>query len=352
MLTKEVVERYKHVEDMMAEATDEEISSPRFLQNLAGELLLIIKEAGGVYPEAHGRLSQVFLSLNDKKRAQQEYQIALQQDPYAIGAWKTRLLIALEPYAGHTEFKRGERFVPTTDGVVGAIGRSLVNERYEAAVIKEFNKLLDTYRQLVSQTTDAPVWITMSEFIIQMADYLHENKLVWHTGSWPNLYTDVANAPWSKVEGQGYDNDIADIRQTAEGRLLLYPSAKSSKAPVKSTSPVQGSQALAGVKRPTGVTIIAVLAAVSGVLGIGAFSFSPLLGLLAILNLAFAYGSWTLKPWGWTLGVILQILAVLLAVVSVLGFSSSYSPFLGLVISVIILYYLLRQDIKIAFGRA
>ena len=96
---------------------------------------------------------------------------------------------------------------------------------------------------------------------------------------------------------------------------------------------------------------MAVLAVISGVLGLGAFSFSPLLGLLALLNLVFAYGAWTLKPWGWTLGVILQVISILLPVLSIAIGLRGGSPLLGIVISVLILYFLLRQDTKKAFGR-
>jgi hypothetical protein len=78
-------------------------------------------------------------------------------------------------------------------------------------------------------------------------------------------------------------------------------------------------------QRPASVTVYAILAALAGlgtVLGAlaGAFVIHgvdsldvtdavivlPALGLAA-LYLAFAYGAWTLKPWGWTLGFVAGI---------------------------------------------
>lgn len=351
MPTNEVLEHFSRVEDRLVNATDEE-KSPSFFQNIAGELLLVINEAGGDYPEAHGRLSEVFLALKDMKRAQQEYQIALQQDPYEVVAWKTRLSIVLIPYAGHTDFRRSSSFEPTTDGVVGSVARNLGSQRYEANVIKEFKKLLETYRQLVTHTANAAVWVDMSDLILQMADYLHQNDLVWHKGSWPNLYEDVANAPWSKIEGQAYDEAIAEIKQTAQGRLLLYPStSKPSTTSMSSTQPAQRQQSeVSGeITRPKQVTTIVVLAVIEGVISF----WLPLGGIIGILTFLFAYGAWTLKSWAWILGIGLQVIYIFSFLATL--FSFSYSNIFGqvptFILSLIVLSYLLRDETKVAFGR-
>jgi hypothetical protein len=128
--------------------------------------------------------------------------------------------------------------------------------------------------------------------------------------------------------------------------------------------------------RPTGVTILAVLSAIGGVLGIlggialiglggigaastgqaGLFGIGVVFGILAlalgIASLAFAFGAWTLQPWAWTLGVILQAANIIFAVVAVIGGSDIASQIIGVAIAAIILYYLFQPNIKAAFGRA
>jgi hypothetical protein len=127
--------------------------------------------------------------------------------------------------------------------------------------------------------------------------------------------------------------------------------------------------------RPTGITVLAVLAAIGGVLGILAgialvglggfaaassgtaayFGLGALAGVvvlaLGVLNLAFAYGAWTLKPWAWTLGVGLQIASLIWAGLAALSGDIS-GQILSIVISAIILYYLFQPNIKAVFGRA
>lgn len=230
MQSLNISEHFERVQERWVNSSEEERASQRFLQDIASEFLLVIKEANGIYPAAHGRLSEVFFTLGDKKRAQQEYGAALQQNPYEETAWKTRLAIALEPYAGHTDFRRSTNFEPTGQGIVGAVGRNLVGQGYEQSVINEFRKLVETYRQLVQHSSDASSWISMSELMLQMADFLNQEGLIWHKGSWPNLYEEVVNAPWHKIQGKGSDEIIAEICRIAEGRMLLYPSPSSTRA--------------------------------------------------------------------------------------------------------------------------
>ena len=95
--------------------------------------------------------------------------------------------------------------------------------------------------------------------------------------------------------------------------------------------------------RPMGITILAVLSAIGGVLsilgglalvGLGGFAaastgqaalfglgtiFGVLLLASGVAGLAFAYGAWTLQPWAWVLGVALQIISLVLAGFSIIG---------------------------------
>lgn len=129
--------------------------------------------------------------------------------------------------------------------------------------------------------------------------------------------------------------------------------------------------------RPTGVTILAVLAAIGGVLGLlGGLAIVGLGGLAvaaggggalgglvaifgivaivqAVMALAFAYGAWTLKPWGWTLGIAAEVIGIILAVLFIIdGDSTVTSQAISIVIAGVIIYYLMTPAVKQAFGKA
>lgn len=137
------------------------------------------------------------------------------------------------------------------------------------------------------------------------------------------------------------------------------------------------------ISRPMGVTILAVLALIGGVLGLigglgiiaggaliggivggtagvafGGFAF--VVGIvtlgLAVADLFFAYGAWTLKPWGWSLGVILQLASLVwIAISAVLSgdlVGSLVASAISIAIALVILYYLNTPGVKQAFGRA
>ena len=130
--------------------------------------------------------------------------------------------------------------------------------------------------------------------------------------------------------------------------------------------------------RPTGVTILAILAAIGGVLlvlaGLGATILGGavagsvagasgvavggsvlILGLVAlvlgVLYLAFAYGAWGLKPWAWTLGIASQIISLVLSVLRIVTGGSITSEIISIAIALILLYYLDTPDVRRAFGR-
>jgi hypothetical protein len=128
-------------------------------------------------------------------------------------------------------------------------------------------------------------------------------------------------------------------------------------------SPRPPSAATAGV-RPLGVTVIAILAGLGGVLGLlaaltllsviglvgGLGTFFFLLALVvAIVSLVFAYGAWTLQPWAWTMGIVLEALAVVNALYAIADGDSS--GVISLLIAGVILWYLFQPDVKAAFGR-
>jgi hypothetical protein len=137
-------------------------------------------------------------------------------------------------------------------------------------------------------------------------------------------------------------------------------------------------------KRPTGVTVIAVLVIIGGILlllagiagvVVGSLSISQIIGLgfviigaiilaVGIGYLVVSYGLLKGKRWSWTITVILLFIGIAIDVASIIIFGSfainmDTSSFLttnsgsiaGIIISVIILYYLYRPHVKSYFGK-
>ncbi len=132
--------------------------------------------------------------------------------------------------------------------------------------------------------------------------------------------------------------------------------------------------------RPLGVTILAVITAVGGVLGavvavavlVGALSFSDiaagagysgsaisstagglLTGAYAVLALVFAYGAWTLKPWGWLLGLVIFGIGGLSDLLAgVVGVMAIPNVIIDVLIAALVIYYWLRPNVRAAFRRS
>jgi hypothetical protein len=128
-------------------------------------------------------------------------------------------------------------------------------------------------------------------------------------------------------------------------------------------------------QRPTGVTILAILAFIRGVLlilfgGLGALLggvfagfLSPALGgltvvwglILLVLGAAFVYigwGFWRLVPAVWRFGIFVAAADILVSILIALigGGGINSGTIIGIVISLAIIYYLLTPGVKAAFG--
>lgn len=136
--------------------------------------------------------------------------------------------------------------------------------------------------------------------------------------------------------------------------------------------------------RPTGITILAILALIGGVFGLigglgmiaggaliggmvggaegaafGGFAF--VLGIItligAVVYLAFFFGSWTAKPYGWMLGIIAALWSIVTQAITVLlsgdimGNLFNVGTIIGVAIPVVIMYYLMTPGVKAYFGR-
>lgn len=128
------------------------------------------------------------------------------------------------------------------------------------------------------------------------------------------------------------------------------------------------------MQRPTGITVMAVLSAIGGVFGLlaslallglgaaatatgglGGLAFLAGIIILAysVLSLVLAYGFWTLKPWAWPLGIGVQVLGIIQAVLQFMDNSTNVvSLVISLAIAGVILWYLYQPHVKAAFGRA
>jgi hypothetical protein len=110
------------------------------------------------------------------------------------------------------------------------------------------------------------------------------------------------------------------------------------------------------MQRPTGVVVLAILAAIGGLglLGFGAvagsflgfflpgvgFGLSILFVIFALIQFGIAYGFWVGASWAWWLGII----GAVLQIISIIGLDV-----IGLVIGIIMLYYLTRPHVKMWF---
>ena len=124
-------------------------------------------------------------------------------------------------------------------------------------------------------------------------------------------------------------------------------------------------------QRPFGVAVLAIAAAVLGafaLIGAGALwnasdalvwlpsihverFIAMVLLVVGIAEVVFAYGAWRLRPWAWTLGAILEVIALVLALLQ-LGRSDFGRHILTIVLAAIVLLYLATPRVRAAFGRS
>jgi hypothetical protein len=109
--------------------------------------------------------------------------------------------------------------------------------------------------------------------------------------------------------------------------------------------------------RPTSVTVLAILSflaanlsfflgAVSLLISILAFALFVLVG---ILDLVLAMGYLSGNGWAWTLGLALGIINIAVSIAEIaVGLSN---PILGLILSIITVYYLTRPRVRVFFGK-
>lgn len=133
-------------------------------------------------------------------------------------------------------------------------------------------------------------------------------------------------------------------------------------------------------KRPLGVTIVGILYLMAGLLvflvglatlGIGAFdnpadfpgwsqgailAAGGVLTVIGLINLLIAAGCFKGWGWVWTLALIFALIDIVIAIFNTWrqGFSSQsiLGMLIGLIIPLIIIWYLTKQNVKVWFGKA
>ncbi|HZS77265.1 MAG TPA: hypothetical protein VFA41_11685 [Ktedonobacteraceae bacterium] len=112
--------------------------------------------------------------------------------------------------------------------------------------------------------------------------------------------------------------------------------------------------------RPLGITIIAVILAIQGILGIiagimllsagaGVGTLGVITLILGVLYLVLAYGLWTLKTWAYWGTIILEILALLNGILG-LGMHSFATGIFSLIFAIVVLIYMFAdRNVRAAF---
>ncbi len=124
-------------------------------------------------------------------------------------------------------------------------------------------------------------------------------------------------------------------------------------------------------QRPTGVTLLAILAFIGGAFGIlGAlallglgfafagvavgglgFIFGIVFLALSILYLWIGWGFWNLKRSAWSLGLVVFGAGIVITLIEMLlGYATVTNLIVTIVINGIVLYYLMTPGVKAAFG--
>lgn len=110
--------------------------------------------------------------------------------------------------------------------------------------------------------------------------------------------------------------------------------------------------------RPFGVTLIAILLALDGILAIVQsllFFGAPLAFILmlvfGLVLLYLAYAMWKLQPWAWIATLVLEGLNALFALITIVSAPGAIGAWISLIIAAVIIFYLTRPEIHAAFGQ-
>jgi uncharacterized membrane protein HdeD (DUF308 family) len=107
--------------------------------------------------------------------------------------------------------------------------------------------------------------------------------------------------------------------------------------------------------RPVGVTIVAILTVIGGLIFLGfgllflIFGIGIILLALGIAYMVMAYGLWKGKGWAWTITLILSAIGIVVALISIAA--GNIGAIFSIVIHGVVIYYLYRPNVKAFFGK-
>jgi hypothetical protein len=107
--------------------------------------------------------------------------------------------------------------------------------------------------------------------------------------------------------------------------------------------------------RPLGITIIAILAVLSGLAWLANGAIFLIVGIgiayLAIGIACFfvAYGIWIGRDWAWTITLIVSVIGIILGISSLA--IGNVGSIVNVIIFAVIIYYLYRPNVKAYFGK-
>jgi uncharacterized membrane protein HdeD (DUF308 family) len=107
--------------------------------------------------------------------------------------------------------------------------------------------------------------------------------------------------------------------------------------------------------RPLGVTIVAILTAIGGLIFLGSGLVLLIVGIgvillvLGIAYLVMAYGLWNGRGWAWTITLILSVIGIVVAIASIV--TGNFSAIISIIIHAVVIYYLYRPNVKAFFGK-
>ena len=108
-------------------------------------------------------------------------------------------------------------------------------------------------------------------------------------------------------------------------------------------------------QRPLGVTLIAILTAIGGLIFLASGLFLLIIGIgiillaLGIAYLVMAYGLWIGRGWAWTITLILSAIGIVVAIVSIAA--DPIGAIIRIIIPGVVIYYLYRPNVKAYFGK-
>jgi hypothetical protein len=89
--------------------------------------------------------------------------------------------------------------------------------------------------------------------------------------------------------------------------------------------------------------------AVAGLLGVGGIAVGGILIILGIISFIVAWGLLKGKGWAWGVTMVLSIISIVIGVISMVA--GSIGSIVNIIIAGIIIYYLYRPHVKAFFGK-